>query len=321
MKNRILLLLLFLASGLFATEKDSLQYNFREVQFSKMPFIVDDCDGCGGASGGSLGFSSILNNNFAGIRYFSQSYSSRDGIFKNSPWIDEDFNTIQAWARIPVTSRIQISALVPYHFLSRKKASGDENVSGVGDITLLAMYSVVRSASDSTSAYSHILQLGGGVKAPTGKYKSENNEGSVNPAFQLGTGSWDYLLAAEYVIRRENLGLNTMLNYTFKTENEKNYRFGDQFNYGGTLFYLLDFESVKLVPQAGIAGESYKTNRQFGQDSPDTAGNIVFSKFGLEAGRDKLSVGINAMLPLSQNLTGGRVEANHRWSVNVNYTL
>jgi hypothetical protein len=39
-----------------------------------------DCDACGcSASGGSMGFSS-MNSNFVGIRYFNQSYSSRDGI-------------------------------------------------------------------------------------------------------------------------------------------------------------------------------------------------------------------------------------------------
>ena len=30
---------------------------------------------------------------------------------------------------------------------------------------------------------------------------------------------------------------------------------------------------------------------------------------------------INAMLPISQNLTGGRVEANYRFGVNLNYSL
>jgi hypothetical protein len=57
-----------------------------------MPPWTDAC-GCS-ASGGSMGFSSMLNSNF-GIRYFNQSYSSRDGIFANSPWIDENFNTAQ----------------------------------------------------------------------------------------------------------------------------------------------------------------------------------------------------------------------------------
>jgi hypothetical protein len=29
---------------------------------------------------------------------------------------------------------------------------------------------------------------------PTGKFEEANNLGTVNQSFQLGTGSWDYLL-------------------------------------------------------------------------------------------------------------------------------
>jgi hypothetical protein len=48
---------------------------------------------------------------------------------------------------------------------------------------------------------------------------------------------------------------------------------------------------------------------------------VFFGKIGFEVGKDKLSMGINAMLPINQNLTGGNVEANYRWSVNLNYGL
>jgi hypothetical protein len=53
-----------------------------------------------------MGFSSMLNSNFVGIRYFNQSYSV--GIFANSPWIDENFNTAQIWTKIPVTDKIKL---------------------------------------------------------------------------------------------------------------------------------------------------------------------------------------------------------------------
>jgi hypothetical protein len=325
MKKQIsLIVLLALFSQLampFGGNDTLTRFTARVLNFQPVAFASKKCDGCGcGASGGSMGFSSMLNNNFVGIRYFNQSYSSRDGIFANSPWIDEDFNTIQVWSRIPITERLQVSALIPYHFHTRKKETGDEDITGLGDITLLAMYTVAQTKSDSVT-YIHKLQVGAGVKAPTGKYESENNLGSVNPSFQVGTGSWDYLLAAEYVVHRKSLGLNTMLNYIFKTENEKHYQFGNQFNYGSMLFYLFDLSKVKIVPQAGFAGEVYETNRQYGQDVTGTSGDIFFGKFGLEAGRDKFSVGVTAMLPINQNLTNGNVEANYRWSVNLNYTL
>lgn len=319
MKKIIVMLTLLVGFSAFSfTVKDSIS----AFTFQRLAMMEDfDCDACGcSASGGSMGFGSMLNNNFVGLRYMKQSYTSRDGIFANSPWIDENFNTIQAWARVPVTEKIQISALVPYHFNERQLTAGTENIEGLGDITVMALYTVFETKKDSTF-FTHKINLGGGVKLPTGKFKEANNLGSVNQSFQLGTGSWDFPLVSEYVIKHKNLGLNTTLNYIFKTENSKNYQYGDQFNYAGTFFYLFDLKSVQIVPQAGLAGEVYQTNRQYGLDLPNTAGDILFSKFGIEAGKDKFSVGINAMLPINQNLSSGNMEANYRWSINLNYTL
>lgn len=298
------------------TEKDSLS----RFYFQRL-LLEDDCDACGCSSnGGSMGFSSVFNNNFVGLRYFYQRYASKDGIFNNSPWVREDFNTVQAWGRIPIGRKIQVSALVPYHFHTRQRAAGDENIEGLGDITVLAMYDLYETTKDST-IFTHKLQMGGGMKLPTGKYDSENNKGSVNPGFQVGTGSWDYLLAAEYVLKKGQLGLSAMANYTFKTENKKNYQFGDQLNYGGTLFCLIERRSLKLVPQAGISGEVFESNRQYGQEVPDSQGDVVFGKFGIEAGVKDFSIGVNAMLPINQNLSGGNVESDYRWSINLNYSL
>ena len=75
------------------------------------------------------------------------------------------------------------------------------------------------------------------------------------------------------------------------------------------------------MPQLGIAGEIYDDNYQYNQKVRGTAGDILLSKIGFEIGRNRWSFGANAMLPINQNLNAGRVEANHRWSVNLNYTL
>lgn len=308
----------FLVQNAFANEPKPFPNPF----FKANSFtFFDDCDACGcSANGGSMGFSSMLNENFIGIRYFHQSYKSRDGVFNNSPWINENFNTAQIWARIPVSEKIEITALLPYHFHRRIKTDDNQNIDGIGDITVMAFYNLFESKIDSTAKFGHKILVGGGVKAPTGKFDSANN-GSINPSFQVGTGSWDYSVASEYIIRRKKLGLNTTLNYIFKTENDKKYKFGDQFNYGSTLFYTTGIQKVLIVPQIGIAGETYKANQDHKEDVPLTKGNIFFSKIGVEVGYKKFSAGINAMLPINQNLTGGRVEANYRLAVNLNYSL
>jgi len=296
------------------------QFSFAGTPPPNFKKFLDDCDACGcSATGGGMGFSSMLNKNFVGLRYVNQSYTSRDGIFNDSKWIDENFNTVQLWARIPVFKNFQISAQVPYHFHNRELSTGEQTISGLGDITVLGLYTVYQTHKDST-VFVHTLQAGGGIKAPTGKYDT-NNKGSQNPSFQVGTGSWDYLVAAEYVIRRKDLGFNAMVNYIYKTENEDHYKFGNQFNYGGTLFYILEGSKYTFVPQGGLSGELYATNRQFKEDVPATKGDILFGKLGLEVGTGRFSMGVNAMLPVNQNLTGGKVEANYRCSVNLNYSL
>lgn len=302
-----------------AHEKDSLSlYNpFKNTVIFPEKIMCDAC-GCS-ASGGSMGFASMLNSNFVGVRYFNQQYRSTDGLYTNSAWYNESFNTTQIWARIPVYKNIQITALLPYHFHNRETATGKQDIKGIGDITVMAMYKLFQTKKDSTF-FVHTLQVGGGVKAPTGKF-DQANAGNINPSFQVGTGSWDYLLASEYIVRRKKFGLNTMLNYVYKTENDKKYRFGNQFNYASTFFYLYEKDSFSVAPQVGFAGEVYASNYQYSEIVQKTSGDILFSKLGVEIGKNKFSFGANVMLPVNQNLASNRVEANYRWSLNLNYSL
>lgn len=318
MKKLIIILALIVGHRSFSNSDNPFQ---KALNKTLQPTFFDDCDACGcSANGGSMGFSSMLNENFIGIRYLHQSYKSRDGVFNNSPWIDENFNTAQIWSRIPISKRIEITALLPYHFHRRIKTNDTQNIDGIGDITVMAFYTVFDNKKDSLAKFGHKILLGGGVKAPTGKYDSANN-GSINPSFQVGTGSWDYSLASEHILRKGKFGLNTALNYIFKTENDKHYKFGDQFNYGTTLFYSTGIQKMMLVPQIGIAGETYTANQDHKEEVPLTKGDIFFGKIGVEMGYKKLSAGVNAMLPINQNLTGGRVEANYRLAINLNYSL
>jgi hypothetical protein len=317
-KYIICCLLLFQFS--YAIDKDSLS---RKNPFLKYHFITeddDDCDACGcSASGGSMGFASMLNANFVGVRYFNQKYKSTDGLYSNSLWYSESFNTVQVWARIPIVKRVQVSVLIPYHFHSRETKTGNQSISGFGDLTVLAMYQLYQTRKDSTF-FAHTLQVGGGIKAPTGKF-NEVNSGSVNPSYQIGTGSWDYMLATEYILRRKQIGFNSMLNYVIKTQNTKLYQFGNQFNYAGTFFYLYEKNEFSFAPQLGFAGEVYASNFQRKQIVRNTSGDIVFGRLGFELGKDRFSIGGNLMLPINQNLTGGNLEAQYRWSFNFNYSL
>ncbi|WP_241077753.1 transporter [Flavimarina sp. Hel_I_48] len=289
----------------------------------------DDCDVCGcGGSGGSMGYGTVGNGNFVGLRYIYQQYRSKDGIFNNSPWIDENFNTLQVWAQIPISDKISVNAIVPYHFHNREFNDGSgQNINGLGDISVLGFYNLISPRIDGLFPQQqyilkHNLQVGAGIKLPTGDYKRENNTGSVNPSFQLGTGSLDVVLAGNYSISHNEWGAGVLANYTFKTENQENYQFGNQFNYGFNIYRT--FTTMKMrsfTPVVGLAGEVYETNKSFGLDVAKTAGNILFTRLGVETNIGKFSGGINLMLPLAQELNDGNVAAKSRLGIHLNFII
>jgi len=284
------------------------------------PFFDEDCDACGcSTSGGSLGFSSLLNKNFVGIRYFYQQYTSKDGLYNDSPWIKENFNTVQLWTKFSVSDKFQISTIVPFQFHNNEKTLGAQSISGLGDVSVVGFYTLLNKVSEN-AVWAQNLEIGTGVKAPTGKYNSMMN-GTVNPSFQVGTGSWDVLLLAEYTLIRESLGWNSSISYNIKTENKDHYQFGNQFNYNSVLFYNTKIDEVVLVPQLGVSGEVFQTNKQFDEDLKDTKGDALFGKIGIEIGFKKFGFGLNGMLPISQNLTGGKVKSDYRFSLHLNYKL
>lgn len=293
------------------------------------PFLFeDDCDVCGcSGNGGSMGYGTAANNNFVGVRYIYQQYRSRDGIFNNSPWINENFNTVQVWSRLPLGKRFLVNAMLPYHFHHRQFTDGTEQkINGLGDATLMGFYKLLAPNKDSMSMmpekWYHTVRMGGGVKAPTGEYNAANNAGSVNPSFQLGTGSWDYILAADYSVQKGAWGANVMFNYTFKSENSAKYHFGDQMNYGLDVYRSIAMgKSVGITPSVGVAGERFAENLQYNQPIVNTKGDVLFSKFGVEASYTNWALGINAMLPLQQNLNGGMVEVKNRMGVYLNFNL
>lgn len=292
------------------------------------------CDACGCAStGGSMGFSSLSGGSFIGLRYLGQEYRSRDGIYENSAWIEEYFNTLQLWANYPVSDRISVSAILPYHFHHRQFANAtSQQISGIGDFSILGFYKVFREYQQEyldaeQTDFRQELRFGGGIKLPLGSYQRANNEGSVNPGFQLGTGSWDFILAGSYQLNYRDWGGKLQANYILKQENQQGYRFGNQLN-TSLLFYRnfswIDLKKVlpvNLVLYSGVAQEIFGKNRSFGQPVQHTRGSAVFGKLGAEFSYGKWNIGASYIKPLAQNLNNGQVVAKNRLSLSLNYLL
>jgi hypothetical protein len=279
--------------------------------------VLDDCDACGCAAGnGSSGFESLLNPQFIGIKYFAQHYKAKENLFVKDLTQDQYFNTLQLWGKIPLTKKLSVYASLPFHFHEKKTMQGDIKIRGIGDLNLMGIYQLMNSEDNV-----HQLNGGLGVKVPLGKFDEKGISG-VNPSFQLGTGSWDYQMVLNYKFQKNKVAVLLNTDYTLKTENKKHYTFGNQWNYAATGFYqVLSTESMILSGKAGLQGEVYDRNKQFGEVLPNTAGSALYGKLGFEASYRKFSLGSEIMLPAYSNLAGGDIEAKSRFSIFINFGI
>ena len=316
MKKLILILFSILNISISAIEKDSLyipKYDTKNILRTQEFF----CDACGcGAGNGSSGFESLLNPQFIGIKYFAQHYKAKENLFTNELTQDQYFNTIQIWAKIPITEKLSIYGSLPFQFHEKKTLQGDIRINGIGDASLMGIYQILNSKNTF-----HQLNGGFGVKIPIGKFDEKGISG-VNPSFQLGTGSWDYQLAINYKFQKNLFALLINTDYTIKTENKKHYQFGNQWNYALTGFQRIWRNENSIISgKLGLQGEVYDWNKQFGEVMPRTAGSALNGKIGFEASYKKWSIGSEVMLPAYTNLASGDIEAKSRFGLFVNFGI
>lgn len=310
----IILLLIFYSAIQAENIKDSLDI----LQNHRLEsFLLDDCDACGCAAGnGSSGFETLLNPQFIGIKYFAQHYKARENLFTDKLTQDQYFNTVQIWGKIPLTKKLNVYASLPYHFHEKKTLQGDIQIKGIGDANIMGIYELLHSGNNS-----HQLNGGLGLKIPLGRFDEKGISG-VNPSFQLGTGSWDYVTVLSYKYQKNLFALLLNTDYTFKTENKKQYRFGNQWNYAATGFYKFwNNQHAVFSGKIGMQGEVYNQNKQFNENLPNTAGSALYGKIGFETSYKRWSLGSEIMLPAYTDLAGGDIEAKSRFSIFINFGL
>lgn len=307
--------------------------SFANTENKKPPVVkAFDCDLCGcSTSSGSFGQGTLNNASFIGTRYIYQTFVSKDGIFDNSPTSTENFNTYQIWGRVPISKRFYLSAILPYQDLKRKFTDRNENINGIGDVTLISWFKIPfykKQRQGDNKNYSgvskvpsgHSIEFGLGAKLPTGTFEQVLSD-RVNPGFQLGTGSLDGVVSTVYNYAGDKFGVNTNLTYYVKGENKNEYRFGNQFSFSSNFFYAIPKNNFNIMPFIGVSGNFYESITQFGETLPNTDGSVYNTSVGAEFLFEKFIIGGNYTLPIQHNLFDGNVTPKQSISFYINYRL
>ena len=291
------------------------------ISFSK----IDACDICGcGVGNYYIGILPQFNHQFFGLRYHVSGYSTR--LASDPTQFSRDFyQTIEWWGGWNLGKKIQLLTFVPYNFNHQNSDDGVSSKKGLGDIIFLANYKVfdIRSVSGNDKVSSQQFWLGGGVKLPTGKFDVEPSTPDMAAMAngQLGSGSTDFLLNAMYNIRINQFGVNSTATYKINSANKDQFKFGDKAAITSFAYYSIPISKTVISPNVGLLYEHSKQSELQNIKIDLTGGSILNSAFGVEFGFNRISVGFNVQVPLTQNFAENQTKEKAKGMVHISIAI
>ncbi|HRO41588.1 MAG TPA: hypothetical protein PL009_02045 [Flavipsychrobacter sp.] len=278
-------------------------------------FVSSACTVCGcSASNQYLGILPQFHKHFVGLQYQFRSFQSEHPgheLNQSSSFSNEYYSTVQAWGRFNAGKRIQLFAFVPYISNIKKENGASTAINGLGDVTLLGNYRILGVNENPINTWQHNLQAGGGIKIPTGAYdKSSVQKAEGLPNMQPGTNSWDFIVNANYTLRRKKAGVNLDASYTLLTPNSLQYKYGNRLSAGLMGFYWYQKSNTTILPQIGLrydrANADYD-NYKYNIKSDMSGGEQLYVSTGVQAYYKRVGLQLMYHHPVMQHYASGLV--------------
>lgn len=280
---------------------------------------VQACDACGCSLGGfNIGIIPQTENHFAGMKFSRSRFFAEMNHANQSPEYSHDnYYRWDFMGRFALSERLQLNLILPYLYNDMNGSHEATRLNGLGDPLALINYKLISQKATADDQWVHNLWMGTGLKAPLGKFEYSQTSQLVNPNFQLGTGSWDYLFTGNYMVSRNRIGMNMESIYKINSINSQEYRFGNQFNAQANLFYNISTEKIQVIPYTGGYLERGAIHTFEGFQEVNSGGIAVFANAGLQVQGKSLLLNLTYQHPMSQNYNSDKhvtIKAHERFS-------
>ncbi|MDP1579724.1 MAG: transporter [Candidatus Didemnitutus sp.] len=213
-----------------------------------------------------------------------------------------------------VTEKLALIGMVPWLDKKLTMAGVERGDDGFGDSTLLGRYQVFQLDRPGETFRAQIL---GGLKFPTGRDDARDSLGRLPQPLQLGSGSYDPVVAGVFSWQRLQWQADFDLGYKFNTR-ANGFRFGDTFTHNAAFQYRL---SPRTLPDAGVPAFVYgvlelngiwaQRDEQNGDKVGDSGGYTLFVSPGLQYVTQRWVAEISVQVPLIQELNGGQLKTDY----------
>lgn len=283
------------------------------------------CDICGcGAGSNYLGILPDFNAKIIGMRFRNSGIRTHVGQDGQSTYLTtlEHYNTFELWGGWNIGRHFRLMATLPLNYDTKSSSDGNVSKTGLGDASVQGFYHLLskRHTVFKSNLLVQDLWIGGGVKLPTGKYNPLDEETTNENAnlFQLGTGSFDFVITGMYDIRLQDMGVNLSASYKMNTSNKYDYNYGNKVSTSAQLYYKFRIAaSLTIAPSAGLSYENAATDIKEGDPVFTSGGYALFGTAGLEAKYKNMALGGNFQPSISQDLAAGIVQARNKMMVHV----
>lgn len=243
-------------------------------------------------------------------------------------------------ARLPFVRRTDIREGHQHDPLDPPEIHDRGDVSGIGDLSLLAQWRFLNSVDKGTE-----MALLAGFKAPTGRTNATDKQGETFDAeFQPGTGAWDGMFGFALSQRLSGgFGLHSNVLYIVTGEGVLETRLGDRFLYNLALAYRLFGDTAVPMTQPPphshshshsptephsvphrhqqqpaldvileLNGEWHGKQVEQGIKDVNSGGNVVLLAPGFRLTLDNWSAFASVGVPIVNNLNGIQAESGPR---------
>jgi hypothetical protein len=190
-------------------------------------------------------------------------------------------------------------------------------VSGLGDITLLARYTAFKQ--DRPGQTLRIAPFVG-LETPTGEDGEQDALGRLPQPLQLGSGSWDPLLGVVTTWQTLERQIDAALSYKINTP-------ANDFEFGDTARFDLSYQH-RIWPRelgSGVPTFLYGVlegnliwqdkNKIGDDDDPDSGGTTLYLTPGIQRVTKRTVLETAIQIPLIQNLNGDALENDFIWTL------
>lgn len=279
------------------------------------------CDACGCSIGGNgMGLLSAYRTNYVGLSWQTVRFQSTPG---HSAGSEDYFHSFELAIRYHFSDRFKLLIYQPYRLNRRlNNDQTTQQMSGISDTRLLGSYTVLKEVAlgPQTSLF---FEMGAGIKFPVGAYNAQIHDTNLPENFNIGNGSWGYILQPSLVLTHRQVGLVWNSVYQHHSRTRLDYRFGHQLTTQLLFFGEASLsKQLKLIPNGGLSFEQITADRYANDNTVSgTGGNGLFFSAGLNMKLGNWILGAASAIPLEQSYSHGEVNAKSRLSAQITFTF